>query len=223
MNPDNPIARSGVESDKSWMITASGRKLLFLNPATHAISLMDIAHHLSNVCRFTGAVSQFYSVAQHSVFVGQLVKTALDDEGVDRESVEYWDQILAGLLHDAEEAYVNDLSSPLKACIRGKYKWIAVGIRRCIFEKFGIDWEYDNKTVKDADNIAIMVERFYFMPPHDDWPKVAKSDMLYGQPNYQDPVRARQIFSDTLRYALMQRDLFRKEEEKGPEPSPEAA
>jgi hypothetical protein len=212
MRHDDEVARVGTLDDNPWIITASGSKLFFLDPATHAINLGDIAQCAGNICRFTGATSQFYSVAQHSTFVGRLVKKMLDDEGVDRESVEYWDQILAGLLHDAEEAYVNDLSSPLKTVIRGKYTWIATGIRRVIFEKYGIDWAYYNKTVKDADNIAIVVERYYLIPDHPDWPKVAKSEMEYPPLTEMTPQRATQEFADALRYAMLMRDTYRSQD-----------
>jgi hypothetical protein len=204
------VARIGANDANPWILTATGAKLYFLEPEFSALHLADIAAHCGNLCRFTGAVSQFYSVAQHNVFVGQIVKKLLDDEGVDR-TVEYWDQILAALLHDSEEAYMNDLSSPLKAAIRGKYKWIATGIRRKIFEKYGIDWGYYNATVKEADNIAILVERFYFMPEHPDWPGTPAEDMNYRRPEYQPPEKAAQVYADTLRYALLQRDALRTE------------
>lgn len=166
MRHDDGIARRGVEGDDSWTLTASGLKLVYLRPEIESICLPDIAYHLSQLCRFTGATTQFYSVAQHSVLVGSLAKQILDDEGVSNQTVEYWDQILAALLHDAEEAYINDLASPLKACMRGKYAWIATGIQRKIFERYGIDWAYHNSTVKAADNKAVLIERYYLMPDH---------------------------------------------------------
>jgi len=216
MRHDDDVARAGVDSDASWMLTASGAKLYFLKPTADALNLADIAYHTSNICRFTGAVSQFYSVAQHSVFVGQLVKQMLDSEiTVEQESVEYWDQILAGLLHDSEEAYVQDLVGPLKACIRGKYKWVATGIRRKIFEKYNIDWEYHNATVKAADNKAIIVERYHLMPDHPDWPKLPPEEMPYPKPNAMMPISANNLFSSALQYALQQRTAHSAE--AGPE------
>lgn len=212
MNHSDDVARVGANDADPWMLTASGCKLYFLHPDPLALNLADVAHHCGNLCRFTGAMSQFYSVAQHNVMVGQLVKQALDDEGVDRESPEYWDQILAALLHDAEEAYTNDLSSPLKVAIRGKYKWIATAIRRLLFEKYGVDWAYYNKTVKDADNIAILIERYYFMPKHQDWPGASIHEMRkYPKPPFMDPITASKNYADTMRYAIMMRNQFRAE------------
>lgn len=86
-----------IESD--WIQTYSGRKVypLHLEPAD--VKLEDIAHHLSMTCRFSGAVREFYSVGQHSVLVSIYCEP---------------EDALAGLLHDASEAYLLDLCSPLK-------------------------------------------------------------------------------------------------------------
>lgn len=86
----------------SWMQTYTGKALHFDNPEAREICIEDIAHALSQICRFNGHCKQPYSVAQHSVYVSQLVPSR------DR---------LAGLLHDATEAYIGDMVSPLKRLI----------------------------------------------------------------------------------------------------------
>ncbi len=213
MRCDDEIARRGVAADDSWALTASGKKVIFLRPDPDAIKLDDIAKQLSMICRFTGAPSQFYSVAQHSVFVGAVVKKALDDEGVDW-GVEYWDQILAALLHDAEEYILNDLSSPLKGVIKGDYEIIAENLRHVIFDKFGIDWAYLNQTVKDADNIAVLVERYYLMPYHPEWPKIETCDMEYPCPEAITSERAEYQYTETVRQAIKMRDALKAEQEE---------
>ena len=80
----------------SYIRTFSGGKFWPLDPHPEDVNILDIAHHLSNLCRFTGATSDFYSVGQHSVLVSYLVPA------------------LKALLHDAPEAYINDISRPLK-------------------------------------------------------------------------------------------------------------
>jgi uncharacterized protein len=79
--------------------TASGRAVPLLNPQPDDISLPDIAESLSKICRFTGHTQAFYSVAQHSVLVHDLLPPPAR---------------AYGLLHDAHEAYIGDLSTPLK-------------------------------------------------------------------------------------------------------------
>lgn len=66
------------------------------------INVVDIAHALSHLCRFGGHCPRFYSVAEHSVLVAKAL-------------LPYGTHIaLAGLFHDATEAYMQDLVSPLK-------------------------------------------------------------------------------------------------------------
>ncbi len=219
MRCDDEIARRGVEADDSWALSVSGEKIIFLRPDPRTIMLKDIAQHLSLLCRFSGATTRngeptLYTVAQHSVLVGQIVKTTLDDEGVDW-TVEYWDQILAALLHDAEEYVLNDVSSPLKACMGGRYKEIANGLRRVIFDSFGIDWGYHNQTIKDADNIAILVERYYLMPDHPGWPKISAEEMVYAMPPELTHKEAQSMFYSVVCSALAMRDALKAEQELG--------
>lgn len=82
-----------------WIRTFTGKKFWPLEPNACDVSLVDIAHALSLICRYTGHVKQFYSVAEHCV----RVSWACDP-----------DDALWGLLHDAAEAYVCDLARPVK-------------------------------------------------------------------------------------------------------------
>ena len=77
----------------------SGRSLQPLNARPSDICIEDIAHALANQCRFGGHTKRFYSVAEHSIYVSRLVPK---------------EQRLAALLHDASEAYLIDLPTPLK-------------------------------------------------------------------------------------------------------------
>src|SRR4051812_23383484 len=83
-----------------YIETVSGKKIYFNEPTEDMFDIKDIAHALSMNCRYTGHCSRFYSVAEHSVHVSNLLKgTSLE---------------LAGLLHDASEAYITDIASPIK-------------------------------------------------------------------------------------------------------------
>lgn len=75
----------------------------YLDPKPEQVCIEDIAHALSNTARFGGHCSRFYSVAEHCCLVRQLViEAGLPHLG------------LAALLHDAHEAYVGDIPTPLK-------------------------------------------------------------------------------------------------------------
>lgn len=89
----------------TWVQTYSGVPWQLDNPRVEDVRLDDIAHSLANICRYTGHSRVHFSVAQHSVLAYLRV----------RERFCYHPRLaLAALLHDAHEAYVGDLSSPLK-------------------------------------------------------------------------------------------------------------
>ena len=85
--------------DMPAISTRSGRRLYLQNPNAGQIHIDDIAHGLAHQCRFNGQTNKFYSVAQHSVMVASILPPELR---------------LAGLLHDAAEAYLGDSVQPLK-------------------------------------------------------------------------------------------------------------
>lgn len=120
---------------------SNGMLFDLLEPDPDLIDIEVIAHALSFLCRFTGHGSQFYSVAQHCVVVSRLVPAKL---------------ALHGLLHDAAEAFIGDVSTPLKALLP-EYKEIEVGIELAIAEHFGMELDYE--TVKHADRVALSTER----------------------------------------------------------------
>lgn len=92
------------EHDVPYIRTRSGKNYTPQSPKPADVCIEDVAHHLSMLCRFHGAVPRFYSVAEHSVRVSNLL---LLNHGDPRLG-------LQGLMHDAHEAYVQDLASPLK-------------------------------------------------------------------------------------------------------------
>lgn len=104
--------------------TYTGRHFDILDPRPNDVHVKDIAHALSLLCRFCGHVRRFYSVAQHSVLVSNRVGP----------QHAFW-----GLLHDASEAYVADLSRPLKhAPEMSRYRTAEKHVMAAIAERFGL-------------------------------------------------------------------------------------
>jgi hypothetical protein len=91
----------------SEMITYTGKYVNPLRPLAKDICIEDIAHSLSQICRFGGHCRFSYSVAQHSLLVCDLVGKRIINER--RKEIQLW-----GLLHDAAEAYYGDIISPIK-------------------------------------------------------------------------------------------------------------
>lgn len=127
------------EYDGHWITTFTGKRFHYLDPSPDEINIKDIAHALALTCRFGGHVSEFYSVAEHSVRVAHQVPLEL---------------CLSALLHDAHEAYLHDVPRPIKADIIG-YKEIANKIQEVINNKFGC---IQSQEIRDADNILLMTE-----------------------------------------------------------------
>lgn len=158
MNDGIPVqtpARRG-----QWMLTFSGRQFWPLDPRADEISIQDIAHSLSNQCRFAGHTSEFYSVAQHCVLASRLVAGGPVLQ-------------LDALLHDATEAYLVDLPRPVKNCV-SEYAQIEQTLARRIeyyvLDNYGIEVHLDDPAVKVADELALMTEARDLMPRHNQWP-----------------------------------------------------
>lgn len=165
-----------------WTQTISGKKIDLLNLKPEDVDFHDIAHNLANVNRFCGATKRPYSVAEHCVRV--------HDELAKRG--ETLPTRLIGLLHDAHEAYMGDIITPVKnalaelAGVHPKYihdafdalKW---GLDLAIFDAAGLrlTGRYSlphikavlRGSVKDVDAEMMMAERDVLgATPPEPWP-----------------------------------------------------
>ncbi len=131
----------------TWITTGSGGRFDYEAPELTEIHISDIAHALSQLCRFTGHTRRFYSVAQHSVLVSHLVPP---------------EHALAGLLHDAHEAFVGDMATPLKDLVPD-YRVIEARAWEAVAARLGVD-PILPACVKRADIIALATERRDLLP-----------------------------------------------------------
>lgn len=147
------------------MQTYSG-KLVDLARFTHLdVRLPDIAHALSLLNRFTGHSTSPYSVAQHSVLVSKLVP----------EHVALW-----GLLHDASEAYLGDVATPLKNLLPC-YREIEDSVQRSVARAFGLKWPMP-EPVKEADRQALAAEKAALFSVDHDWGLGPQKPIVVGVP-----------------------------------------
>lgn len=125
-----------------WMATATGGRFYPLDPRANEVSIADIAHSLSMICRYGGHVSRFLSVAEHCVHVSRAVPH---------------EDALWGLLHDASEAYVGDMIRPLKLSMP-QYREAEDRVIAAVCERFGLDSQMP-ESVREADSRIITNER----------------------------------------------------------------
>lgn len=151
-----------VDCDSN-MTTFTGR---YVNPwkmEPKDVDIRDIAHGLSNICRFSGQCKVFYSVAQHSTLCGWAVMKETGDRKL----------ALIALLHDAPEAYASDLVRCVKARLPD-YKDLEYGIWVAVIRRFKLeplislleDGEGVNELpepVKVADMRMLVTERKYLI------------------------------------------------------------
>ena len=138
-----------------WIQTYNGRQVYPLAPEPAQIDIHDIAHALANLCRFTGHSRRFYSVAQHSVLVAR----------------ECPDEYAAwGLMHDAAEAYINDIARPLKqntwlvdgADTPARIEAVEQRILEAISVRFVLPWpvgEECERAIKEIDTRLLLTEK----------------------------------------------------------------
>lgn len=126
----------------SFIQTLSGKHFDYLNAQTDDVDIEDIATALSNICRFAGHLPEFYSVAQHSVLCSQIVPQEYAFEA---------------LMHDAAEAYCQDIPAPLKRLLPD-YRRIETLVDDLIRSKFGLPL-HQSDLVKYADLTMLATER----------------------------------------------------------------
>jgi uncharacterized protein len=168
MMPNTPIPSTGAaggcqrastKDRGDWIQTYMGRQFWPLDPDPLEIFIEDIAHSLSNQCRFTGHCHRFYSVAEHSVRAAAIVP----------EKDKLW-----GLLHDASEAYLVDLPRPLKrfSKLGDLYREIEANLMAQVCHRFDLTLEQPT-SVEHADRVMLVTEKRDLMRlPPEPWEDV---------------------------------------------------
>lgn len=139
----------------STFTTVSRVQFDLANPTPEMVKPEDIAYALSRICRYGGHTPTYYTVGQHSLLVAHLCRL----EGI------YSATPLFGLLHDAAEAYVGDVISPLKKMLGTVYTDIEDRVLATIHKALGVRTDVKElpdieMTVKWADYEAYQLEQF---------------------------------------------------------------
>ena len=170
---------------KPWIEVIGGNKWYYgseENDLKLTVSLL--AKALSHINRFGGHTSEPYSVAQHSVWVADhLWREHLDPK-----------LAMAGLLHDAPEMLIGDITTPFKWYLNGeamdRIEAEETRAYKAILKAFelSLDLTADQETaVKKADRIAVITEKREFLCPTVKW----GPEHLGGQVADRDTILAR--------------------------------
>ena len=175
-----------------YLQTVSGRWVNPFDPDPAQLDAGDIARALANQCRFGGHSRVFYSVAQHSVIVSQLV----EERGGDVEDV------FAALMHDASEAYLGDMPHPLKhrSPLGAAFKQAEEHLEQAIRARFAI--KPDVPEIKKADRALLATERRAFSAETWHWPELEGVEPLDFELTAWSPDKAADAFAK--RYAELE-------------------
>lgn len=167
----------------SYITTVTGIHFYPLNPNPKDIDIEDIAHALSLICRANGHFRHFYSVAQHCI--------ACAEEAIERG---YSPEVILGcLLHDASEAYLCDVTRPVKKHIP-QYLQAEEKLQEVIWKRFiGRELtDAEKKLIFEIDDDILSMEFHLLMPEdlNEDYRKLQGSYMC----EYQDPQVVKERF-----------------------------
>ena len=172
-----------------WMHTASGKKFFPLDPRPEDICINDIANGLALDCRYggQGRVDRFYSVAEHCWHIASYARL------IDNMPAAV---CMAALLHDAAEAYINDLPRAVKHSVGEGYEYIEEIVQETIIRKYRLSvtaLQYA-KYIKDLDCRIVPHEKEAIMRYPQEW-AYDKFDPLPGVVIYcYEPATAKRRF-----------------------------
>ena len=153
----------------SYILTSGGRHFDPVDPDESLLDITDIAHALAYLCRANGHFKRFYSVAQHSMACAEEAEA----RGYSREVV------LGCLLHDASEAYLSDVTRPVKADLPW-YLEVEDRLQDLIWHHYigrGLT-EKEKKQVFGIDDERLSMEFRLLMPEEldDGWKRLVKEN-----------------------------------------------
>lgn len=172
--------------------TYTGKNVDLAKPEPGQICIEDIAHHLSKLDRYNGAGHFPYSVGQHSLLVSESLPKAYR---------------LQGLLHDATEAYLGDVVSPLKAMLP-EYRRIEGQVMQAICNRFKITFPRP-RIIKKADQAVMAAEMMQVVK----WPDLSRRPDLPPPPK---GMAIRQMGWEEVKCRFLERFMeLEKERERG--------
>lgn len=189
MKPAQAAREALPPASTHWLQLASGARFALDGPPS-PLSIEDVASALAKICRFGGATTEFYSVAQHSVLVADILRPLLRQGGWAWHLVDA--MVIDALLHDAHEMVIADVVRPAKWWLPTR----GVDMRRYAEASHHVDCRIREglglygspfgdmpKAVKTSDDVALAIERRDLMVPTGDvWHGIPTEADIAGYP-----------------------------------------
>lgn len=176
------------ERKGDWMQTFTGKQFYPADPHSDDYDINDVAHALSQLCRYGGHTSRFYSVAEHSILMSEVAEELFGLEGA-----------YEALMHDGSEAYLPDIPKPVKNSFPAIDK-AAQAIEKDFNRFFCIPFPMSPE-IKDIDTRIVVDEKQALMNTHGNvkWHKYNDVWPLGVDIRCLSPVEAEAIFLKRFR------------------------
>lgn len=153
------LRRLEMHENDNWIYTDSGIKVFLANPSPEMIKIEDIAHGQAHLCRYNGQCKKFYCVGEHVYLVAQDVLRRTGDIELAK----------CAAMHDSSEAYLGDLTSPLKAMLL-VYPILEARFEVAISSRFRLKYPFDHPEIKRSDYEVFFTEKDHlFDHPYESW------------------------------------------------------
>ncbi len=143
-----------IPKEDHWIALLSGGQYFYHDPHNSTVTLDDLASSLSNICRFSGHLPEFYSVAQHLVNTSRIVAPEFAFDA---------------LMHDTAESFINDIPTPVKWALP-ELKMFEQTAEEAMAAKFGFNFPYPPE-VKYADTVMLILEKNFVKKEYGPWPQ----------------------------------------------------
>lgn len=174
-------------SSKTAIMIHKGTLFNVTEPSPEEVDIETFTYALSNNCRFNGHTDIHWSVAQHSLLVADIIRELY--QGVSYEK--HMQAILLGLLHDASEGYISDISKPFKQVLT-QYLSVEEKVQNAIHIACGIDYSKVADEVKNmvvtADELALVVEARNLIGNRNAWGNIIDIED-YRADSFEDRIR----------------------------------
>jgi hypothetical protein len=149
----------------TWIQTHLGGSMDLLSPRPEDVHPHDIAVSLARLPRFNGHTLDLWSVAQHSTLVLRIAEWMVPHPPAGLR--------LAALLHDAHEAYIGDISTPVGELLGSPLRRLKGRLDTAIRARFGLPetlpegWD---AIIEQCDGLALASEKNALLAPcQRDW------------------------------------------------------